>query len=245
MQTKTSTDFSTIVKARRSVRVYDQNHAFDHSSVERALKLAILAPNSSNMQLWEFHRIKTEEKRKELARCCLGQSAARTASEMVVFVTRHDKWKKRAAFNLDLVKKAYDNAPNEKKARQAVSYYQKLIPMFYRRDWTGLSFLLKKLAVFLIGIKKPMIREVSAAHQKVVMHKSAALAAMTFMYAMKAEGYDTCPMEGFDSKRIKKMLKLPKGTEINMVVSCGKGLPEGIYSERVRLPFEEVVKEEK
>ena len=36
------------------------------------------------------------------------------------------------------------------------------------------------------------------------MHKTCALAAQTFMLAMSNEGYDTCPMEGFDSRRVKK-----------------------------------------
>jgi nitroreductase len=74
-----------------------------------------------------------------------------------------------------------------------------------------------------------------------VVHKSAALAAQTFMLSMTAEGYDTCPMEGFDSKRIKRFLGLPRGAEINMVVSCGPGRPEGIYGARLRVPEREVV----
>jgi nitroreductase len=55
------------------------------------------------------------------------------------------------------------------------------------------------------------------------------------MYAMKAEGYDTCPMEGMDSLRVKKLLKLPKAAEISMIIGCGKGLPEGVYGERFRV----------
>jgi nitroreductase len=34
--------------------------------------------------------------------------------------------------------------------------------------------------------------------------KSAALAAQNFMISMAAVNYDTCPMEGFDSLRVKK-----------------------------------------
>ena len=67
-------------------------------------------------------------------------------------------------------------------------------------------------------------------------HKSAALAAQTFMLSMKAEGYDTCPMEGFDSKRVLSFLKLPKGAEINMIIAVGTAAPKGIYGDRVRVP---------
>jgi nitroreductase len=76
---------------------------------------------------------------------------------------------------------------------------------------------------------------------RVVVHKSAALAAQTFMLSMKAEGYDTCPMEGFDSVRVKKMLKLPRGAEVNMIIGVGKASPDGVYGPRVRVPNEEVI----
>ena len=54
---------------------------------------------------------------------------------------------------------------------------------------------------------------------------------------------DTCPMEGSDTWRIKNLLDLPFGSEINMIVSCGIRKPEGVYGERFRIPFEEVYKE--
>ena len=62
------------------------------------------------------------------------------------------------------------------------------------------------------------------------------------MLSMSAEGYDTCPMEGFDSDKVKKFLKLPAAAEICMIVSVGKAAPEGIYGDRVRIPNEEIIK---
>ncbi len=44
------------------------------------------------------------------------------------------------------------------------------------------------------------------------------------------------------NQRIKRLLDLPSGAEINMVVSCGIRLPEGVYGERFRVPFTEVYK---
>jgi nitroreductase len=48
-------------------------------------------------------------------------------------------------------------------------------------------------------------------------------------------------MEGFDELRLKRYLKLPKGAEINMVVSVGAGTESGVWGERNRLAFDEVV----
>ena len=62
-----------------------------------------------------------------------------------------------------------------------------------------------------------------------------------FMIAMANEGYDTCPLEGLDSRRLKRLLKLPHGAEINMVDSSGiRNGNKGIWGERCRVPFEKV-----
>lgn len=98
------------------------------------------------------------------------------------------------------------------------------------------SSLLKKLISFTVGLKRPMVREVRETEVRISMHKSAALASMTFILAMKASGYDTCPMEGHDSKRVSKLLNLPSGAEICMIIGCGKGLSEGVYGKRFRVP---------
>ena len=39
---------------RRSVRVYDPNQSIDSAIVKECIRQAILAPTSSNLQLWEF-----------------------------------------------------------------------------------------------------------------------------------------------------------------------------------------------
>jgi len=77
---------------------------------------------------------------------------------------------------------------------------------------------------------------------RVVVHKSCALAAQTFMLAMASERYDTCPMEGFDSKKVKHVLKLPLAAEINMIVSCGIREELGVWGDRMRIPFDQVYK---
>ena len=92
-------------------------------------------------------------------------------------------------------------------------------------------------------MRRPMVREVGETEVRISVHKSAALASMTFMLGMKAAGYDTCPMEGFDSKRVKKLLDLPDAAEICMIIGCGKGLPEGIYGPRFRVPSSELIVE--
>jgi nitroreductase len=61
------------------------------------------------------------------------------------------------------------------------------------------------------------------------------------MLSIAAEGFESCPMEGFDSKRVKKILGLTTGAEINMIIAVGKATPEGIWGPRNRVPYNEVV----
>lgn len=233
--------FFEAVEARRSVRIFDQELEFDHSVVQKCLEAAILSPNSSNMQLYNFVRIPESSPLKDkIARLCMGQKAAITARELVVVVTRRDLWKSRAKANLEYIKNSQSNRP-EHKIKQALSYYGKLVPTLYSK-YPG-SSLFKNLLAFTVGLKRPMVREVSETEVRISVHKSAALASMTFMLGMKASGYDTCPMEGHDSKRISKLLNLPSGAEICMIIGCGKGLPEGVYGERFRVPSEELILE--
>ena len=47
------------------------------------------------------------------------------------------------------------------------------------------------------------------------------LAAATFMIAAKGAGLDTCPMEGFDEHRIKKLLAIPAHMSVPVIVAVG------------------------
>ncbi|MGY6743262.1 MAG: nitroreductase family protein [Cecembia sp.] len=233
------TGFFEVINERRSVRIFDQEAPFNHGVVQKCLEAAVLAPNSSNLQLWEFYRVPESSPLKEnLANLCMKQKAATTARELVVVVARRDLWKSRAKANYDHIQERFKTAPAHKQ-KQALSYFGSLIPKLYSK-YPLWSFL-KKAIAFFVGLQRPMVREVSETDVRISVHKSVALAAMTFMYAMKAEGYDTCPMEGFDSLRVKKLLQLPSSAEISMIIGCGKGLPEGVYGDRFRLACEEVI----
>jgi nitroreductase len=238
-------NFEEIVNHRRSVRNYGKL-PLDNNKVKHCLKLASLSPNSSNMQLWEFYHITDPEMLKKLTVACLSQQAASTAQQMVVFVTRQDLHRKRAKKMMELeTQNVMNNSPKEKqesRSKRWKMYYGFVMPFLYTRFF-GLAGLFRKIMVNIIGIFRPIIYQVTENDERVVVHKTCALAAQTFMLAMASEGYDTCPMEGFDSVRAKRMLKLPYGAEINMVVSCGIREEGGVWGDRMRIPFDEVYKQ--
>ncbi|CAM1344708.1 nitroreductase family protein [Tenacibaculum amylolyticum] len=236
---------SEAIAYRRSVRVYDSEKPIETSIVKKCIAQAVLAPNSSNMQLWEFYHITSKQTVSKIAPLCFNQNAAKTAQQLVVVVVRKDLWKQRAKANLQYLNTIFPPKPkSEQSSREkfAKNYYKKLIPFVYN-DFLGILGIFKYLTVLVSGIFKPIYREVRSKDIRVVAHKSAALAAQNFMLSMAAEGYDTCPMEGSDTWRVKKVLGLPIGAEINMIISCGIRKPEGVYGERFRVPFEEVYNE--
>ncbi|HBK71567.1 MAG TPA: nitroreductase family protein [Flavobacteriaceae bacterium] len=236
---------SEAINYRRSVRVFDENKLLDTEKVRQCIQQAVLAPNSSNMQLWEFYHITSTTIKNKMIPLCFNQNAAKTAQQLLVVVVRKDLWKKRVKDNLKHIDTLFTPKPKSEKSRREKvirNYYEKLIPITYV-DFLGVFGWIKYFTFTTVGLFRPMYREVRAKDIRVVAHKSAGLAAQTFMLSMAAINYDTCPMEGTDTLRIKRLLNLPFGAEINMVIGCGIRKPEGVYGERFRIPFSEVCKE--
>ncbi|MBD1146055.1 nitroreductase family protein, partial [Pelagibacterales bacterium SAG-MED34] len=217
---------SEAIQNRRSVRIFNGNK-IDSNKVKNCIYNATLAPNSSNLQLWEFIHVNDPLNLQKLSKACMNQSAAKTASQIVVVVTRRDLWKKRSKENIEFLNTQFKkNLITEKRYKHALKYYEKLIPILYF-DILGLLGIIKYVIFQLIGLFIPVVRQTTKADLRVVVHKTAGLAAQNFMNSMSAIGYDTCPMEGSDTLMVKKILNIPKGAEINMVIGCGERLEKG------------------
>lgn len=233
-----------VLNFRRSVRNYIPTKDLDTQKVKHCIELATLAPNSSNMQLWEFYHITDRAMIDKMAHAALSQPAVSTANQLVIFVTRQDLHRKRSkqiiAFESENIKRNSPADSHERRIKGREIYYNKMIPFLYARFF-GLLGLFRKALTLSVSLFRPMFIETSEADQRAVLHKSCALAAQTFMIAMANEGYDTCPIEGFDSRRVKKLLRLPASAEINMIISCGyRNGNKGIWGDRFRVPFDEV-----
>jgi len=230
---------SDAIEYRRSVRVFSDQD-LDSEIVKKCLHNASLAPNSSNLQLWEFVHVNDDKVIEKLSKACFNQNAAKTAKQLIVIVVRRDLWKKRANWNIEVISnQSNNNQISDKRLKQAKAYYKKVIPTLYT-DFFGILGMLKSLIFQTIGLFRPTMRQVTSSDLRVVAHKSAGLAAQNFMISMAAIGYDTCPMEGSDTLKVKNILNLPSGSEINMVIGCGIRTNEGVYGDQLRVPFNEV-----
>ena len=233
-------DFFDLVGNRRSVRKFT-NESVPKKVIEKSLDAALLAANSSNLQPWEFYWIKNESKKNELVLACLSQNAAKTAGELIVAVSRIDTWKRNKKLIIENYKKKNKLIPIVNK------YYNIVIPTFYYHDRFGFMGIIKKILFTIysiVGFFKPVSRGPIFRHDLFeIVTKTTALACQNFMMAVVAQGYDTCPMEGFDEKRVKKILNLNNKSHVVMVLAVGKADPKGVYGERFRVNKDLIIKE--
>ena len=115
---------SEAIKYRRSIRIFKDIN-LDTKKVKNCIINASLAPNSSNLQLWEFIHISDKNLIQKLSPACMNQNAAKTANQLVVFVTRKDLWKSRAKSNIDFLNNSFKENPkgNTEKRKKSVLFY--------------------------------------------------------------------------------------------------------------------------
>ena len=144
--------------SRRSIRIF-KDIDLDINKVKNCLFNASLAPNSSNLQLWEFVHVVDKQVMKKLFPACMNQNAAKTANQLVVFVTRKDLWKSRAKSNIDFLNKSFDENPKgntEKRRKTVLFYYKSLVPTLYT-SFFGILGYIRYFIFQIVGLFRPYI----------------------------------------------------------------------------------------
>ena len=222
------------ISLRRSIRRFTPDPV-PAEVLDSALDAALLAPNSSNTQTWDFYVVQSPAKREQLVEACLGQSAARTAQELVVVVADPALWRRSHKPLLDYVNEI--DAPKPVK-----DYYQKLIPISYSWGPAHVLAAVKAVATTAVGLFRPMPRGPHTRRDlQEVAIKSSALAAENFVLALTAQGYASCMMEGFDERRVKRLLGLGSSARVTMVIGVGREAADGTWGPRFRIPREQVI----
>ena len=153
---------SEAIVYRRSVRRYKEN-CIDEEKVKKCIENATLAPNSSNMQLWEFIHVTDKNTLKKIAHSCFNQNAATTSENMVVFVARRDKWRSRAKQNLNFLEDLFEKQSKQgidvtKRRNLSRRYYKKIMPTIYS-DFFGIVGVYKKILSMVIGLFRPIYKD--------------------------------------------------------------------------------------
>jgi len=82
------------MKARKSVRVFDSNATISKEEIAEMLKLATIAPSSSNLQSWSFIVFQDSELKKELKEIANNQAQVEDSSAVIAVLGNIDAYKK-------------------------------------------------------------------------------------------------------------------------------------------------------
>jgi nitroreductase len=206
---------------RRAVKVFEPLEISEEVR-EQILNAARHAPSSFNSQPYKFYWVRSTAERVAVAKLCLGQKPAETASALVVVVADLGSLSATAQGQLEWMRKS--------------NFTEEQIRGFERNAKIGrILFMPGPLGIF-AAIKRALFRLLNLrmvvgmpplSRQDLFKWatKSTSLACQNLMIAAEALGMNTCPMEGFDGRRLSQYLGLSgRQQEIVMVIAVGKKL---------------------
>jgi nitroreductase len=204
---------------RRAVKAFEPVE-IPQAQREMILDAARLAPSSFNIQPYRFYWVESPAMKKGAAQLCMSQSPAVTASALVVAVADIGSWRSTIQGHLEWVRQS-GLSP------QKISDYErraKFGKWFFVQGWFGILGLLKWIALRVVNLWKIIgMAPVSRNGLFKWATKNTSLACENLMIAAEALGLNSCPMEGFDGRRLSKFLGLnPRYHEIVMVIAIGK-----------------------
>ncbi|MGB8800303.1 MAG: nitroreductase family protein [Candidatus Acidiferrales bacterium] len=224
---------------RRAIKLFDPVE-IPADTREQILHAARVAPSSFNIQPYRFYWVETPETRTETARLCFGQSPAATASALIVAVADIGSWKSTSESELAWMRSAGLSPKKIAEYEQRAKFGK----WFFIQGWFGVFGLLKWTILHVVHLWKTMgMLPVARQGMFKWATKSASLACQNLMIAAEALGLNTCPMEGFDGRRLGKLLGLSgKDHEIVMVIAIGKKSARHVDRPQWRRPLEETVR---
>ena len=204
---------------RRAVKVFEPVEISDELR-ERILNAARHAPSSFNSQPYQFYWVRSAAKKVEVAKLCLGQKPAETASALVVAIADLGSLSATAQGQLEWMRRSNFT---EEKIRD-YDQKAKIGRILFMPGPFGMFAAIKRALFRLLNLRI-LIGMPPLSRQELfkLATKSASLACQNLMIAAEALGMNTCPMEGFDGRRLSRYLGLSgRDQEIVMVIAIGK-----------------------
>lgn len=229
------TSFQAANRFRRAIRTFN-TIPVAQQDVADLLAEAVFAPSSGNLQPYQLHWIRDPALKAAVAAACNGQKAAATAAELVVFVASPALGRQTALAQLAYVE-ASDTLPDNSKAyhRKQVGKFQKILGLGSSAFWSPL--------LFLAALIRPSLSLLPVGHigSRHWAARNAIFAAQTLMLGAAAKGIDSCPMEGFSAPKLAKLLGLPRGAVVPIVIALGYRACEARLEAQWRRPLSERV----
>jgi nitroreductase len=238
MEGRSMSDILETIFQRRAVKVFDPVE-IPPETREQILEAARLAPSSFNIQPYRFYWIETPDTRREAARLCMNQSPAATASALVVAVADLGSWQSTTQSHLEWMRTAGFSPEKIVESEQK----SKWAKWFFIQGWFGILGALKWAICRLVNMwttlgSPPVARQGMFKWAT----KNTSLACENLMIAAEALGLNTCPMEGFDGRRLSRFLGLSaRYHEIVLVIAIGKKSSRHVDQPQWRRPLHATV----
>jgi len=231
-------DILEAILRRRAVKLFEPIE-ISQELREQILDAARHAPSSFNMQPYRLYWVESEAQKALVAKLCMGQSPAATASALVVAVA--DIASMPATTECQLAWMRSSNFSQEK-----IRDYErtaKIGRILFVPGPLGIFAAVKRAIFWSLNLWKTMgMPPLSRQEWLKWATKSTSLACQNLMIAAEALGFNTCPMEGFDGRRLSRYLGLSRRDhEIVMVIAIGKRSHEYVEAPQWRRPLEATV----
>ena len=218
--------------------------AFEPVEIPQALREQILdaarhAPSSFNMQPYRLFWVESSARKATAAKLCMGQMPAETASALVVAVADIGSLAATSQAQVEWMRgSGFSDAKVRDYERTA-----KIGRILFMPGPFGIFGALKWTIFRLVNLWKTMGMP-PVFRQDVLKWatKSTSLACENLMIAAEALGLNTCPMEGFDGRRLSRFLGLStRYHEIVMVIAIGKKSAAYVGPPQWRRPLDATV----
>lgn len=223
---------------RRAVKVFEPVE-ISPGLREQILDAARHAPSSFNMQPYRFYWVGSTAKKAAVAKLCLGQMPAETASALVVVVADLGSLPATSRGQVEWMRRSkFSEAKIRDYERTA-----KIGRILFMPGPFGIFAMAKRGLFWLLNLWKTLgMPPLSRQDLFKWATKSTSLACENLMIAAEALGVNTCPMEGFDGRRLSKYLGLsPRYHEIVMVIAIGKKSHAYVQPRQWRRPLDATV----
>jgi nitroreductase len=223
---------------RRAVKVFEPVE-ISPDLREQILDAARHAPSSFNTQPYRFYWVGSEAEKAKVANLCLGQKPAETASALVVVVADIGSLTATSQSQLEWMRRSkFSEAKIRDYERTA-----KIGRILFMPGPFGIFGAFKWGIFRLLNLWKTMgMPPTSRQDLFKWATKSTSLACENLMIAAEALGINTCPMEGFDGRRLSRYLGLSaRHHEIVMVIAVGKKSHAYVEPPQWRRPLDATV----
>jgi nitroreductase len=203
-------ELSNIIRERHSIRHYDPDYKISEEEIKEIIKEAVYAPSGNNLQSWRFLIITDQQLKEKIYTVSNEQHQVVEASALIIILGDLKGYQQVDEIFSRSVKEGIvtEEYKNEKVAK-VKNTFEKENSRYGNPNWK---------------------------HDLVVI--DASLSAMQLMLVAKAKGYDTVPMIGYNTEKLRKILNIPDRYVNVLMIPIGKAAQPA--HETIRLGVDEI-----